>query len=225
MKVQLIDKNKEAFKHNMKSGKLPDTSYKLDVLHTFQKHWDLSELDLKSMVDKSFSVSISGRLWGGSFNSAKSSMLTFIDMNKEFVRSMFRDLMNESIDVTQRVKRFVFHCDQLLLERLKLKLSDNVHFNDERMASLYLALRYPEVYTLFDYPIFATCMNKFESRQIPAEFEIAKYFLLCRSIKTILKKDEDLINLYGSKISFPVILEDSLLFLVHAFLEFVADNN
>ena len=63
-------------------------------------------MDFAQMFNESFKSQISNSLWGGSVNSAKSVMLTFIENNKEYVRSMFKDLYNEDRDINMRINRF-----------------------------------------------------------------------------------------------------------------------
>ena len=126
MKVNLINKFKELWKASL-SQELPDGwIYKYENLSNYRRHWDLSELDLKKMYADSFSSQVSGRLWGGTVDSPRSIMMSFIDINKEFVRSMFRDLHNESKDLSMRINRFSFHCDQLLelLQKEMIRLID-----------------------------------------------------------------------------------------------------
>lgn len=63
---------------------------------------------------------------------------------------MFRNLYDESVDVSQRIKTFQSTSEELLpkirqvLNRTNLKSQQ-----DERTISVYLAFRYPEKYTLY----------------------------------------------------------------------------
>jgi len=220
MKVEKINYYKDLYKVHLKSDDTLSELFKYDSLMNFQSNWDLEALDFKDMFNRSFSSKISGRLWGGSVNSAKSIMLTFIEKHKEFVRSMFRDLLDEKKDVVMRMKRFTFHCDQLLRELQDIDKKVVVHRHNLRMISVYLGFVYPNVYTIYDYKSFAKCLKLFESKNVIEEFEIDKFFTMSRTLLTILSKDEELVDAHRSRIkSSGVDIEDSLL-LVHDFIEF-----
>jgi hypothetical protein len=201
MKVNLINKYKELWKTSL-SQELPDGwIYKYENLSNYRRHWDLSELDLKKMYADSFSSQVSGRLWGGTVDSPRSIMMSFIDINKEFVRSMFRDLHNESKDLSMRINRFSFHCDQLL--DLLQKENDKIdrHFHETpQMAFLYLCFENPELYPLYSYKAYHKSMQMFETSSIPEPFEVERFYKLSKAIYTIIKKDEALISLIQSQI-------------------------
>ena len=122
------------------------------------------------MYDKSLSSNISARLWGGSTNSAKSVMLQFIDLNKEFVRSMFRDLYTEDKDLSLRISRFKVHCSELLAVMQKAGSPMSHHFHNDEEVSIYLAFNNPDTYNLFNYGPFNIMMNRLEAKNIPQEF-------------------------------------------------------
>ena len=225
MKVERINHYKEHYKEYLKEDEVIMEAYKYDALNNFQNNWDLGELDLKEMFNRSLSSKLSGRLWAGSTNSPKSVMLSFIDINKEFVRSTFRDLFNESKDVVMRMQRFSFHCDQLLRNLLDINKKIVSHKHNPRMVTVYLALRYPDKYNVYDYQTFTKCLHLFDSANIPLELEIDKYFRLSNSVYKILAEDEELMNLHESRIRDLGIEYRPGLFMVHDFFEYLKINS
>jgi len=197
MKVDLINAYKEVFKEHLRITQSYTELYKYECLNNFQAHWDLAELDLHTNYDSSFSSKISGRLWGGSQNSAKSMMLSFIEMNKEFVRSSFRDLTNENKDFSLRVNRFLLHCKELLAE-YKTKVSDKAidHLHEYDEAFLYLCFIEPDKYPLYSYGPFKTMMTRLQVREVPEDFEIDRYYKLSKALYTMLTKDVELLELH-----------------------------
>lgn len=224
MKVDLIQSYKEHYKTFLREDEDISEVYKYDALDHFQKSWDLSALDLHTMFNKSLNSSISGRLWMGSVNSPKSVMLQFIDTNKEFVRSTFRDLFDENKDVVMRMQRFSFHCDQMLKVLLDKKVKIVTHKHNPRMVTVYLSLRYPDKYCIYEYKTFVKCMELFESRNVPLELEIDKFFTLSRSIFKILSSDDELMALHQQRIESENIPYNSNLMIVHDFMEFINYN-
>lgn len=199
MKVDKINAYKDLFKQHLEITQSYNELYKYDALANFQANWDLGELDLGSIYDKSLSSELSGRLWGGSQNSAKEMMLRFIEQDKEFVRSMFRDLYDYKKDLGMRVNRFQLHCDELLsiLQAKHPKL--NHHYHGPEEVFLYLAFNDPQTYPLFHYASFSIMMERLESRSIPEEFETDRYFKLCTGLHKLLCRDEQLVEMHKAK--------------------------
>lgn len=217
MKVDKINAYKDVFKKHLEVTQSYNELYKYECLNHFQNNWDLAELDLKSIYDKSYSSNISGRLWGGSTNSAKQIMLKFLDLDREFVRSMFRDLYNEDKDLSMRMNRFVFHCDQLLEQLQTGGKKINNHFHGGSEVALYLAFNSPEDYNIFNYGPFSIMMTRLEAKNIPEEYQTDRYFKLCKGIYTILKKDEELMELHRSKRNDDQYFKENTMLIVHDF--------
>jgi len=224
MIVAKINAYKEVLKEHLRITQDYNELYKYEALKNFQEQWDLSALDLKKVYDQSFQSPTSGRLWGGSTNSAKEYMLKFIDKDKEFVRSMFRDLYNEEKDVGMRVNRFLLHCDELLrqLQIKELKLNNHLHGPEE--ASLYLAFKYPDRYCLFNYGPFNIMMNRLEAKNVPQEFEVDRYFKLCKGLFTILSKDEEVMELYKKHLVGENYHQELSMLMVHDYLLICSQN-
>jgi 5-methylcytosine-specific restriction protein B len=225
MKVDRINFYKEHFRTFLSEDETIGEAYKYDALEHFQSNWDLGAIDLKEMFDRSLSAKISGRLWSGSTHSPKSVMLEFIELNREFVRSTFRDLFDDSKDVVMRMQRFSFHCDVLLKEIYSVNKKLVSHKHNPRMVSVYLSLRYPDKYTVYDYKTFTRCMGLFESANLPLELEIDKFFRLCDALYKIITKDDTLVALHQKRIESLGINYIPSHFIVHDFLEYVASNS
>lgn len=220
MKVNLINLYKDKFKSYLSRQSDYDQVYKYENVSIYRKHWDLGAMDLKTMYDKSFTSQLSGRLWGGSVDSAKSMMLLFFDTNKEFVRAMFRDLYNESKELSGRVDRFTFHCDQMLEELSKTTDKYDKHFHEgAKMPFLYLCFSDPAKYPLYDYNLFRNTLPLFETKSVPEHFEIDRQYKLCKAIYTIISKDENLVQLHQSLIPEDYGVEANML-LLDDFLRF-----
>ena len=218
MQVVKINAYKDVFKNHLEITQSYNELYKYECLQNFQDNWDLSALDLHTMYDKSLTSTISGRLWGGSTNSAKEMMLRFIEQDKEFVRSMFRDLYKEEKDLNMRINRFKFHLDQMLEQLSEKNQNINSHYHTDEEVSVYLAFNHPDKYTLFKYGPFNIMMNRLGAKNVPQEFEVDRYYKLCKGLYTMLSKDAELLSLHKEKrAESPYYQEDTML-IVHDYL-------
>lgn len=218
MQVAKINAYKDVFKEHLEITQSYNELYKYECLKNFQDNWDLGELDLHTMYDKSLSSEISGRLWGGSTNSAKEIMLKFIEMDKEFVRSMFRDLLNDDKDLNMRINRFKFHSDQMLVQLSEKHQKINNHYHTDDEISIYLAFSEPEKYTLFNYGPFSIMMNRLGAKNVPQEFEVDRYYKLCKGLYTMLNKDAELISLHKAKRAESQYYQGDTMVIVHDYL-------
>lgn len=188
MKVERIHHYKELFISHVQQHGLEDHLYMYEAQSSWQEHFDIEAIDLPTSYHNALQSTISGRLWGGSHNSAKESMLAMLDSSKEYMRSAFIDLFATEKDLSLRCDRFVFYCDEAIRSVTVPKMVDHRH--DRTVMSMYLAFQYPEVYTLYEYDSFRKMMVQLESRNIPSDIEIERYHKSMKAIHTLLSKDE-----------------------------------
>jgi len=223
MKVAIINEYKDKFKSFLTNNDVAPNAFYFEVIGNWKSHWNNEGKDLSKIYDSSLQSKVSARLWGGSVNSPKSMMIRLLEREEEFMRSTFRDLLNEKLDVGLRLDRFGFHTDQVFrpMQGKDPKLVSHFH-NDREILCLYLALEYPDLYCLFDYAVFHKMMERFESRNIPTKVEVERYYKSCRGIKNLLAKDEEFIAIIRDK--YALEEEDEIpLMIMSIFMEFVAE--
>ena len=150
------------------------------------------------MYAESLHSDISNRLWIGVDYHPKESMITFLKYEKEFIRSMFRDLFNEGKDLQMRISRFIFHCDELRKQIKKREPKLLHHYHDEKMVVNYLMLNDPQRYTYLDLVSFRKAMEAMQARNIPEHITIESYTKLMRIIQNFIKADTSMANGYRS---------------------------
>lgn len=164
----------------------------------WQEQWDVEAIDFGKMYDRSLQNSQTRRLWVGENFFPKEMMLKFIGLQKEYSRQSFRDLFNETREITGRLDRFIFHCDELLAEYKSVhpKSIENRHFQDEnyRMISLYLGFQFPDQYTLYDLEVFQKMLKHLAAPSIPLVNDPERYFKVMRTIYKFMEKDEALMS-------------------------------
>lgn len=179
----------------MSREELPNL-YMWDAQQHFGKIWDIERLDFDVMYAESLHSDISNRLWTGVDYHPKESMMTFLKYEKEFIRSMFRDLFNEGKDLQMRISRFIFHCDELRKQIKKKEPKLLHHYHDEQMVVAYLALHDPQKYTFMDIASFRKAMMAMQARNIPEYITIDSYSKLMRIIQKFVTADPSLANGY-----------------------------
>lgn len=225
MKVDIINEFKDKFKSFLTASDEAPNIFYFDVIYNWKSHWNNEGKDLSKIYDSSLQSKVSARLWGGSVNSPKSMMIRLLEREEEFMRSTFRDLFNEKLDVGLRLDRFGFHTDQVFrpMQSKDPKFVSHFH-NDREILCLYLALEYPDKYCLFDYSVFHKMMKRFESRNIPTKVEVERYYKSCRGIKNLLTKDEEFIAIVRDK--YAIESENEIpLMIMSIFMEFVAETH
>ena len=114
MQLKKIEQYIQHYKNFLKKSREYPEAYKWESLQIFQKNWDIDAPDFGQMYNKSLENSFSRRLWKGDNFDPKTRMLQFIALQPDFVRRMFRDLMDESKEHGTRSSRFLFGCEELL---------------------------------------------------------------------------------------------------------------
>ena len=195
MKVHLIKENLQEYCTYLKSLKSFDQSYLWEVQDNFIEKWNIEELDFRQMYDLSFQSDQSLRLWKRENYFPKEMMLKLIDIDRETMRSIFKDLLNEDKDLNLRVNRFIHHIDQMLqmLQRKDMKASTHFH-GDLRIVFAYLAFCYPDKYPLYDGFNFSQYLIKVEARNVPKSHDPNIFKNLMKATRTIMQKDEDLLQ-------------------------------
>ncbi len=191
MKVDLIKNHIASLTNKLAKNAPFKQHFASDALEYFSLHWDIEALDFYNMFDKAIESKISRRLWNKEDWFPKKVMLEFIETDKEFVRSMFRDLFNEQKDLNMRCSRFLLHCDELLAvkQRKDKAIIEHYHSNYQ-MIFLYLHLHNPEKYCLYDYDLFIRFLKSVSSRQIPVIHDPEQFVKMCNVFMRFLSKDD-----------------------------------
>ena len=202
----------------MKREELPNL-HMWDAQQHFTKVWDIERLDFDAMYAESLNSDISNRLWTGVDYHPKEAMITFLKYEKEFIRSMFRDLYNEGKDLQMRISRFIFHCDELGKQIKKKEPKLLHHYHDEQIVVTYLALNDPLRYTYLDIPSFRSAMEVMQARNIPEYITIESYTKLMRIIQKFVSQDPSLANGYRTLFSDPKLYVSGSMLLALDFVQ------
>ena len=209
--VAEFNKFKVIYIESLSKGKHEIDPLYADALVNFGKCWDIERLDFGTMYDDSLKSEISNRLWKGVDFFPKETMLKFIELRKEDVRWMFRDLYDENKDLAGRVSRFIYHCDQLF-ELLPVSKKTSNHYWDEAVVMTHLFLRYPLQYSVLDRDAFMKLMVRLSAKNIPNHLPITTYSTLMRTINKFMREDQEYVAIVQKKYpkTFSIILASTI---------------
>lgn len=123
-----------------------EEEFKWSGIKTFQDNWDIEAEDLSDMIKRSLNGVSHMMVSQARF--PEGMIEGFAEQEPDTVRAMFKDLFDESKDIVERFHSFKQKSADLL-ERVGNGAKN--HFQDERTIALYLWLRYPDKYYVYQY--------------------------------------------------------------------------
>ena len=205
----LLQKIIAAYKEIFVSEQWPDEKYKWVAVKHFQNNWDIDAPDFAEMIKQALAKTENLLVSAGRFPGKM--IEEFSEVAPEQVRSMFRELFDETQDICLRVK--VFKEKSLPLLDIHGRDARN-HYQDESAIFTYLWLRYPDKYFIYKISSIKKVAKALQSDLI---FKNGKYdeninnFLeLYNAIRQELLKDDELKNLLKSQLTDDCCADDSL---------------
>ena len=201
--------------------------HKWESIQHFQDHWDLGASDPVAMFEGSFYNSETRRMWQTENWQPKRLMAEFWRFEPLTVRLMFDDLFNETREVEGRISRFLFGCDMLLRDYRKTQskhIENNHDHGDFQMIAIYLAFRYPETYSPYDFSTFQKSMIQFGARDIPQGNDLPRYFKVLSTLQNFLEKDSEVVSAMQKHLLQRKHFQTKTLLLAEDFCRFSAEN-
>lgn len=228
MQVKRLNEAFETYKTFLRGPEADKRLYIWESQRIFQENWDLEARDLKAMYDNSLQNSRTRRLWRREAYEPKDVMLKFIELSEDYFLQMFADLFNEEKSIGGRVDRFVFYCDQLLQEYRDAKPhsieNNHYHGDNYQMISLYLAFKYPERYTLYDYGHFRSFLDKMGVVNLPETNDFERFVKVCRTVYKLMQKNGSLLDLHRGRLKEGLHYQGESLLVVYDFMEMVVEG-
>lgn len=228
MQVKKIQKAFRDYRNFLSSPAAMDRLYLWEIQRHFQENWDLQAEDLAEMYDRSLQSKHTRRHWRRESYEPKQMMLSFMELDENYLRQVFKDLFNERQEISGRVDRFIFHCDQLLQEykRKYPRSIDNNHYHDDgyQMISLYLTLRYPEQYTLYEGSTFKILLERLGTRHLPQVDDFERFCKISRTLYKLMQKEDDLLDLHRARLDPDRHFMGESLLMVYDFYKFIANR-
>lgn len=171
--------------------------YKWQAIKWFQDHWNIEAEDFAKMLDESLGKTYNLLNSGKYF--AKNMITWFADIEPEYVREMFRNLFDETLEYGKRIKTFKEKADYALAH---FTPEAKNHFQDEKAISIYLWLKYPDDYYIYKFNEVKNMLSCLESDYIvkKGKGNIPTAYKLYNEMLEVIKEDEELISLVDSYI-------------------------
>ena len=228
MQLKKIQHYLEKYKEYLTRPEAEDRLHIWTAQHHFQQHWDIDAPVLAVMYDRSLQNPQTKRLWKRESFEPKDLMLKLIQTEQEYAREMFRDLFREGKSLEGRVGRFVFYCDELLqmYKQANPRSIENNHYHDDYwMVFLYLAFRFPEQYTLYEFESFRNLLEKLGAPNIPRTHDTERFTKVTRTLYKFMEKDADLMSLHEARLQYLSAYIPNSLLIVYDFYQFVQSHS
>lgn len=139
-----------------------EEKYKWVAVQHFQDNWDIEAPDFYGMFSRA--TEKADNLLSAMNYFPRGMIQEFARADAEFVRSMFINLFDESLDLGGRVSKFISNA-----EAMKIKYGEDKwwnHYQKANAISTYLWLRYPDKYYIYKYTVYKAIAELFGSNYV-----------------------------------------------------------
>jgi len=163
--------------------------------------WCTNWQDAKATIDRNqdflrffesgMSHSKTKRFWQEPGWFPRDAMIQMIKFDPSFLQMMFSDLFNNDKNLSGRLDRFVFYCDNLwerFNEEKQIKLLRQ-HDHDQKFVINYLSLEYPEKYPFYDADHFFKCLIAFQAKDQAETFDPERFYKVSPLLFKLLKEN------------------------------------
>lgn len=140
-----------------------DEIYKWQAIKHFQDHWDINAEDFGEMFR--IATEKTANLLASGYAYPRAMIINFAKADDAATRQMFRDLYDETRDLSERVEAF-----RAAAEAIRAKGDDGTwrnHYQNTNAISVYLWLRYPDRYYIYKYEIYRDVATVLDSEYRP----------------------------------------------------------
>lgn len=179
-------------------------SYKWDAVKCFQEHFSLDAEDFVEMMRASLDKT--DNLLSGNMYFARATVLKMMETNPEDVRTCFRHLYDESIDIADRMTSFLQRIKKLFsIQKAQGLFKDNETYQQSsRTVSVYLSLNKPAEHYLYMEKMYQTFLDV-TGADLPkigrTDYVLFEYEMVCDEIRKILLKNDKLVALHDKTYS------------------------
>lgn len=178
----------------------PEEKYKWEAVKHFQDNWDLNAVDFYEMLKESLAKT--GNLLSGLNYYPLGMIVGFAQKAPHEIKAMFEELFDENKDVYERIEYFK---EQTIVILKKYDGRDVNHYQDEKVITTYLWLRYPDKYYIYKFTESKIVAEVLESNYAfkmgKYEKNIRNFLAFYNEICDELQKDEELKKLITDQLT------------------------
>ncbi|MGN0690199.1 MAG: AAA family ATPase [Oscillospiraceae bacterium] len=159
--------------------------FKWEAINTYKKVWDIDSDNFASMIESAFRDH-GALLKAGNYYPYK-MLVTFAEAEPETVRSLFKTLYDENLDLNARISAFKEGFNNFY------KPQNLNSYQDLHAISVYLTFEYPEKYYIYQYRVLKNFVKaiSYNSGNIDSMFDTEKYSLLSDVCDRVLELLDD----------------------------------
>lgn len=198
-----------------------DEIYKWKAVKQFQDVWDIDDPDFRSMFLNA--TSLHKNLLDSAYHYARACMQQMCEIEPETVRSMFRVLYDEQIELSERIHHFTSEADRIRKDHFEEQWH---HSQDLNTISTYLWSRFPDNYFIYKYKEVKVVAKVLDSNCVIRKGSSAPGYIECLEFFNILrdaiKKDPDIRPMLNSVLTSDCYRDDNLSCVVVDFVFYVS---
>jgi len=181
--------------------------YKWKAVKCFQDNWDINKVDLPAIMRDSFALT--KNLLAMQNNFPVGMIDEFAKVAPDDVRSMFRDLFDENVDLIRRVNAFEKRSEELRQLHPEQWKS---HYQTPNAINTYLWLRYPDKYYIYKYSVMKDVAQKICGAGMPpGKYDRMMYgYALFDAVCEMLAKDSELVEMSKESLTKDCYPDDAL---------------
>lgn len=181
---ELINK----YKKHIQKTHLQDEKYKWELLGQYKGRPNLEAADF---IEEVKGIKYHNLI----YPMALAVLHIILKVDTEAIRSFFKDLFNENIDLSSRVVKF----SDATQEVYRVNGGQKQHHQDERSIATYLTFYNPEKYTFYKYSFYKKLCGLLKENEVGRHEKYQHYLLLLnRIIEEYIQDDVELIDLVKS---------------------------
>ena len=216
MHLQTLKEGISRFRKQLSRSAPPEVLARYEAQYHFQQAWDPEAPDFAAMLERCLQARHSRRLWSRSGYEPRAVLLALARYAPELVRTFFQELFAERRSVEDRLDRFVFHLDELFADYRAhvARCPWPAHFHDDgyRMASHYLAFRFPQNYAPYELELMQALLRHLRAPNVPLSHDLERYFKVMRLLRKFLLEDEEIVHRHEARLaSVPHVADNHLL--------------
>lgn len=196
--------------------------FKLEAIKCFQDNWNIEADNFCEMLTSSFAKT--GNLLIAARFIPESQIEGWAKADSDAVRSMFVSLYDEKTDLGARINNFSTRASSLFETH---KVGDK-SYQDEHDISVYLWLRYPDKYYIYEFNRIKVISDKIESGYPFTDGDTAynfhSFISLLNEIRHWVKHDKALVTMYKALMPDNCYPDPELCTLTDGFAKFIYYN-
>lgn len=183
----IVNKYKTFISETQNSGE----QYKWIAINHFRQYWDIDAGDFGQMLFEAFR-----KRENLLFQNSWGFLRMAVKHSPEIVRTMFRKLYNEDIELKERINYFQKTARELIpVLKKDLGKKQLNHQQDERTLSVYLGFRYPEKYCIFKDDYYQALCKFIDEQPQTAGNKLIHFLSLTEEFrKDFVLSDDGLLN-------------------------------